>query len=276
MILTDYERLPNPRLLFMGMLRAIAASIAVDTSLLALFVAAGVAARWLPIAYALVGFGICAAFYALIASGWSARFRDSSLAIYQLATMALMQLVFMVLAPTVALYFVAVLFVAFGFGSLRLRFIEAAIACTLVSVALGIVTALIPLTLEVPHATLLQRVLVGLSIALTLARCTMLGLYGSHRRVLLSRRHAAVKASLQSSESHQASVAEALHDDLGQELAGMSLLLSACATRLRREQRSGAEIDDIAAQLRAAVEKTRVLAVRAHPRWRTQQHRKLG
>jgi signal transduction histidine kinase len=274
---TDYEHLPNPRQLFSRMLLLIAASILLDTLLLALFVTTGAAPAWVPLAYAAVALGYCGTFYLLIASGWSERFRDSGLALAQLAVAALIQLVFMAAAPTVALYFVSLLFVVFGMASLRLRITEALVALLCISIALASVIVFVPTVLVIPSATALERALVGVCIVLTLARCTALGLYGSHLRVQLGRRHALIKASLVTSESRQVSVAEALHDDLGQELAGISLLLSACATRLKREHYTGVgEVADIAAQLRAAVEKARVLAVRAHPRWRATEERKAG
>ena len=64
-------------------------------------------------------------FYGLIVSGFSARFADTNLTLAQLGLAVLVQLMWIVLVPVAAMYHVTILFVIFGFASLRLRPIEA-------------------------------------------------------------------------------------------------------------------------------------------------------
>lgn len=260
-----YEPIREPRRLWARMLRLIAASYLLDTALLALFVLAGALPAWVPPAYGAVGLACCSAFHALIRSGATERCADSNLTLAQLAAAASVQLAFMVLAPPGTLYFVSVLFIIFGFASLRLRPAEAAVALAVVAVALAAILARVPQALSIPHDNVLDRVLVGVAILLTLTRCTMLGLYGSHLRLLLGRRYAEARISLAVSAQRNVEVAAALHDDLGQQLAGTALLLAACTTRLRREGHPAApEVATAAEHLRAAIHKTRALAQSAH------------
>jgi hypothetical protein len=143
----------------------------------------------------------------------------------QLAAAALIQLVFMIVAPPVALYFVTVLFIIFGFASLRLRPREALVAWSAVALALAVIVVRVPGTLTVPHEDVFQRALVAVIILLTLARCTLLGLYGRQLWVLLAQRYAQAKDSLEAGERFGVSVAASLQEDLGQDLTGVSLLL---------------------------------------------------
>ena len=71
----------------------------------------------------------------------------------------------------------------------------------------------------------------------------------------------AVQTSTASHAQRDAAVAQTLHEDLGQELAGVALALAAHETQLRRAGVAGAaDVATAIAQLRSAVEKTRRLA----------------
>ncbi len=258
---TTFEPIRQPRRLWLRMLYLIGASYLLDSVLLGLFAMSGALAGWVPLAYAGAALAWCAVFYALMASGLSERFVDGNLTLAKLVSAVALQLAFIVLAPAAALYFVCVLFIVFAFASLRLPLREALAACVGVALALALILARTPAAFHLMHDTALQRVLVGVSIVLTLARCTLLGLYNTFLRTQLARLHAQDRVSLDENARRALEMAVALHEDLGQELAGVALLLAASAGRLERDGHPGApEVSEAVAHLRSAVAKTRVLA----------------
>jgi len=261
-----YESVPEPERLWKRMLAIIAAGYAIDGLLLTLFAFAGVIPIWDPAAYVATGIASCALFFALIASGFSARFADSNMTLAQLGLAVLVQLTWMILVPVASMYHVTILFVIFGFASLRLRPLEALGAWTAVAVLLGMIFMLVPQAVTIPHETAYVRMLVGATICLALGKCTMLGLYSSRLRVMVGRRFEATKASLQVVESRNVAVATSLHEGLGQELTGISLLLTALGARLRREGHPGAEdVSQATEHVCAAIQTSRALADSIRP-----------
>jgi signal transduction histidine kinase len=256
-----HERIFDGGRLWRRMLGLIGASYAVDTLFLALFACARALPLRTALAYGATGLAACGVFYALIAGGRTRRAEDPNLTVAQLAVAVLIQLVFMVLAPRVALYFVSVLFVIFGFASLRLRPREGLLAWCAVAIPLALILARVPQSLDLPRATPLARALVGASILLALGRATMLGLYSTHLRILVGRRLEQTRSSLRTIAHKRGALASSLHEGLGQELAGVSLLLGACAATLRRDGHpSAVEVTAAAEHLSAAIGRTRVLA----------------
>lgn len=253
---------PDPARYWSRLGPAIAVSYSLDALILLLFAWAGAIPPWVSLAYLAAGLTLCAAFSVAIRGAASRRGDDPLLVLPQLAAAALLQLTFIVLAPPVAMYFVGLLFVVFGFASLRMRLRDALFAWLAVSIAVSVAIALLPGALHLPDEGYAQRLLVGLSILLALGRSMLLGMYGSWIRARLGRRFAALRASNATSVRRDAAVAQTLHEDLGQELAGVALALAAHETQLRRAGADGAaDVALAVAQLRAAVEKTRRLAV---------------
>lgn len=251
----------DPRTIWTWIIGMVVGSYLLDAALIAALAATGVLPTWVALAYLSAGLGSCGLFYAAIASGWSARRRDASLALPQLLVALAIQLAFMLLAPAAAWYFVTVLFVVFAFASLRLRPWRAVLAVTAVVVALVAIATVAPEAVALPGETPAQRVLVVLCIGTVLVRCTLIGVYGSQLRVLVARRWAETRRTLDASEQRGVQVAHALQDGLGQELTGTSLILSACARRLREEGHAGAvEVETAVEHLREAIRKTRLLA----------------
>ena len=245
---------------------AIAASYVLDALLLAGYVQLGVLAAWVPLWYALLGVGECTCAYALVRRRARAR-RDPYLTRPRLAVSCAIQLLFVALAPAVGLYFIGVLGIVFAFAALRARPRDACIALALVAVALSLLLGLGGDPLALPHATPGARALSLLAMLATLARITLLGLYSSYLRSRIGCRYREVRSSLEVVESDRTRTSVALHEDIGQDLAGVALLLSACSERLRRGHGADAtEIETAAAQLRTTVEKARVLAFPSLPR----------
>lgn len=253
--------LRNPRATWSWILGLIVGSYLLDGSLLGALSASGVIGGGVVLGYVGAGLASCGAFYAAIASGWSARCRDSSLALPQLVVAVAIQLAFMLVAPAAAWYFVTVLFVVFAFAGLRLRAYQAVLAVTLVVVAVVGIAIVAPEAVALPGETATQRVLVVLCVGTVLIRCTLIGVFGSRLRALLARGWAETRRVLDANEQRGAAVAHALQDGLGQELTGTSLILSACARRLREEGHAGApEVETAVEHLREAIRKTRLLA----------------
>jgi len=261
-----YESVPESQRLWKRMLAVIAASYAIDGLLLTLFSFAGVVSIWDPVAYVSAGFVSCALFFALIASGFSERFADSNLTLAQLGLAVMVQLSFIMIVPAAAMYHVTILFVIFGFASLRLRPMEAFGAWVAVAVLLGLIFTVVPRALTIPHDSAYVRMLVGASICLALGKCTMLGLYSSRLRMMLGRRFEETKVSLQIVERRSVAVATSLHEGLGQELTGISLLLTALGARLRREGHPGADdVSQATEHVCAAIQTSRALADSIRP-----------
>lgn len=259
----DYPPGPacEPERFARSMLTAIAGSYLLDGLLLGAFVWAGVVAAWVPLAYVAAGLACCAGFRWALTRGFTTRCGDRTLTMPQLAAAAIVQLSFIVLAPAVALYFVGVMFIVFAFAALRLPLRDAVTAWIGVSVAITVAIALLPQALDIPHETLVERVLVCVSILLALGRCILLGAYGRRLRLRIGSQYAAAQQFLETRDRRAADVARELHEDLGQDLAGIALALTAHATRLQREGRPGADgLAESVMQLRVAIEKTRTLA----------------
>jgi signal transduction histidine kinase len=263
MIAWPLEPVADPVRLSRRFAVAIGISYSLDGLVLLAFAWTGAVPYWVAPAYVVAGLACAGGFHAAIARGRTSGYADPVLALPQLAAAALVQLTFIVLAPPVAMYFIGVLFVLFGFASLRMRLREALAAWAGVSIAVAVAIALLPGALDLPNGGPAQRLLVGVSILLALGRSMLLGVYGSWIRVRLGRRYAAALATSHETHARQdAIVARTLHEDVGQDLAGIALALAAHETRLRRAGVDAAEDVAIAvAQLRGAVEKTRHLAV---------------
>jgi len=245
----------------LGMIAAVAVSYVVDTLTLAAFSACGVISAWIPLLFLACGLTESAIAYYYVRGPQYRAWTDRYMTLPRMAVSCLIQLVFIVIAPPVALYFISLLFIIFGFGCLRLKVREAATLWVLVAVALAVVVLSGVDILQLPHATPAQRAIGLVAGMLTLGRSILIGLFSSHLRSVLGSRYKEAASSLAVSEADRTRTSIALHEDLGQDLAGIAMTLSAYAARLR--QRSPAEavdLDEATAQLRGAVEKARVLA----------------
>jgi hypothetical protein len=209
-----YEVVPAHRRVWKRTMALIAGSYLLDVAILALLAAAGVIPGAVVGGYGLVGFSTTLAFYLAIASGWSERFADSSLAFPQLVVAVAVQLAFIVVAPPAAMYFVSVLFVVFGFGALRMRPRHVVVSLAVVSLALVALFTAVPGALSLPTQTAASRALVVFAIVTTLVRCSLLGLYSSQLRALLAHRYAAARQEI-AARRHRAGADRDLADPLG-------------------------------------------------------------
>ena len=244
---------------------AITASYVLDALFLAAFVYAGALAASVPELY--LGLGAAESVLAWLLSRGPWAWHAPALTMARMSASCAIQLVLICVASAVSLYFIGVLFIVFGFGSLRLRVRELGALWILVAIALVAISLWGVDVLQLPHQTVEMRA-IGLVAALSvLARCTLLGLFSSYLRHELVCHYDAVRVSLKRSEDYRTHTSFVLHEELGQDIAGIAMKLSAHAAWLRRRDPGEArEIDETTAQLRTVVEKARVLAFPALPR----------
>ena len=255
----------NPRKLWLQTLAVIAVSCLVDVLFLASFAATGLIDGWVPLLYGVLGLACCGVFAVLIQSGFSARFMDSSLTMSQVIAWVLIELAATALAPAAALYFLGAIFIVFSFACLRLRVRDAVIACSFTGVAMMFTFYTVVDIWSHAHLSSAQRVALSAGLVCVLVRFTLIQIYGSRLRVWIRERHNKAKESLKILESERAAVAMALHEDLGQQLAGVALMLTAAATRLQREDHVvSVELQSTAGHLNRAIEQVRTLAGGVH------------
>jgi diguanylate cyclase len=193
-----------------------------DSLLLAAFAAGGTVALKVPILYAAVGLAWCAIFYVLAARAARNQMGDVYLSLPLLAVSSLIQLLFVWLAPQIAFYFVTMLFLIFGFGSMRLSARQSALTWIAVTVALGGVMYVRRGSSWVPHGGPADRWLVWLCFAVTLGRFTLAGIFNRMFRILLQERRRQLTESVETRDKSLVLVnAELLHQATHDALTGI-------------------------------------------------------
>lgn len=182
---------------------------ALDAVLLGAFAVAGTIAFWIPVAFLAAGLGVCAVFSYLMLSGVADGCKDPYLIRWQMFASGAVMLAFLALAPQVGFLFLCILFIVFGFGSLRMSWREALASLGLVAAGTGLAlyyTFDVPL---LPQATALERLLVWIAFLLIFARLVSLGLVGSALRVRAVNAYRQLKVSLGALESRTAELLQA-------------------------------------------------------------------
>ncbi len=178
-----------------------ALSYAVDTAVLALFALIGTIPTWIAIAYGAAGLALSSVFYGLMITGFSERFKDRYLTIYQTFASGAVMLVFFALAPNLGFLFLSILFIVFGFGGLRMSWREAGISWAAVAIAAGAITYHTRDISWLPHSSRGDYLLVWAFFVVTLARLIALGLFGGFLRVRLLQRNQQLAESIKSLEA---------------------------------------------------------------------------
>jgi len=167
---------------------AVGLSYALDVVLLALFVVAGTVSFQVPLAYGLAGLGHVLIFSLLHWTGISERSANPHLTVWGMGYAACVELTFLAVVPELSSYFMAVVFIIFAFGTLRLT-IRQALAMWAI-VCLGIAAVLIQFqryAITIPHPTRFEAFVVFLSFSLVLLRVILLGYYATVLRVRIFR-----------------------------------------------------------------------------------------
>jgi len=170
-----------------------AVSYAVDAFILGLFVLAGTTTAWVAGGYLVCGLGISAAYLVLSETHVNDRFRDHYLTTPQSGANALIQFGFLYLAPEVGLVFLCVLFIIFGFATLRISVRQALIGWTMTTLFIAAVLLLSDTMPAIPAATPAERLVTLICFSLSVGRFVYLGLYGNAMRTVLYERSLELK-----------------------------------------------------------------------------------
>jgi len=165
-----------------------AASYGLNSLVLLIYAYAGTLPIAVPSIYFLSGIALQGLFAVLSETHFNDRFEDHYLTIYQIGANIALQLGFLLVAPEIGYAFLSFLFLAFGFGALRMTSRQAMIAWTLT--AIGVIPAFlfVETPIGMPVTTPLERLAAMLSFIITIGQCAFVGLYGSSLRTMLYNR----------------------------------------------------------------------------------------
>lgn len=196
-VLPEADRKPRRTLdgVVLSVLAMIATSYSVDGLFLLLFHWAGTVSWTAAATYTASGLLLCMMFTLLVVSGRNARFKDKTLASGQAIASAALQLACIALWPGMGFMFMLVLFIVFTLATTRLQLRLAVAAWVVIGLGIGAVISLGGAPVQLPHATLTERILVWVFYAVTLGRCAFMGTYYGGFRFLL-RKHGAELAQL--------------------------------------------------------------------------------
>jgi diguanylate cyclase (GGDEF)-like protein len=173
------------------------ASYSLGGSVLLLYGYDGAISMIVPSTFWLGGLMIIGAFTVLSEAGFSDRFDDHYLTVFQITAHMALQLVFLLAVPTIGVAFISVLFLIFAFGTLRMTSHQAMLTCALATAGLAYVFLVSDLPIGMPVATPLERTASMLCFVLVIGQCAFLGLFGSTLRKILYRRSIELKAAYQ-------------------------------------------------------------------------------
>ena len=165
-----------------------AASYGLNSLVLLIYAYAGTLPITVPSIYFLSGIALQGLFAVLSETHVNDRFEDHYLTIYQIGANIALQLGFLLVAPEIGYAFLSFLFLAFGFGALRMTSRQAVIAWSLT--AIGVIPAFLfaETPIGMPVSTPLERLAAMLSFIITIGQCAFVGLYGSSLRTMLYNR----------------------------------------------------------------------------------------
>lgn len=172
------------------MMSAVGISYLIDFLLLSLFAAAGTIPAQVPVVYGLAGLGHVLIFSVLHWTGVSDRVRSSQMTEWQMIYAIAVQLCFVVWAPSIATYFLSIIFIIFGFGALRISLRSAIIMWGMAIVATGAVLVIFRgERIGVANPSTFESVVILSSFALVLLRCILLGYYASQLRIRMFKKN---------------------------------------------------------------------------------------
>jgi diguanylate cyclase (GGDEF)-like protein len=148
-----------------------------------------------PSLFWLGGLLIIGTFTVLSEAGFGDRFEDHYLTVFQISAHMTLQLLFLLAVPTVGVAFLAVLFLIFAFGTLRMTSSQAMLTWGLTTCGLALVFLASDLPIGLPVTTQLQRAASMLCFVLVIGQCAFLGLFGATLRKILYRRSIELKAA---------------------------------------------------------------------------------
>ena len=176
---------------------ATAAGCVLDSLLLGAFALSGALTMMVAVLYAAVGLAWCAIFYVMGARAARKQLGDIHLSLPLLIVSSSIQLFFVWAAPQLTFYFVAMLFLIFGFGSMRLSVRQSAATWIAVAIALGGVMYFKRGSSWIPLAGAADRWLVWLCFAATMGRFMLAGIFNRMLRMVLQERRRQLSESVE-------------------------------------------------------------------------------
>jgi diguanylate cyclase (GGDEF)-like protein len=182
-----YDHIPQylkRRLYRIAMVGLVGTTYLLDSLLLYLFTLTGTISIEAPLCYGLAGLVHVTLFSLLQWTGFSERFKNRHMTLWQMAYGISVQLMSITLAPQISPFFLATMFVIFSFGTLRIRFRQALVVWFLSMLAISVTMFLnrdAPLTIV--HPSSMESLLIMVSFSLILLRSIALGYYAQALRL---------------------------------------------------------------------------------------------
>ena len=151
----------------------------------------------IPVAFLLCGIGLTGLFAVLSEFDISDRFDDHFLTTPQSASNIALQLGFLLAAPEIGYLFLSVVFVIFGFASLRMVSREAVVLWALTGAAVAAIFLMLRTPIALPMATTPEWLAAVFSFVVTLGQCAYIGLFGSTMRKTLHQRTVELRLAYQ-------------------------------------------------------------------------------
>lgn len=170
------------------MLAVQAMSYVLGDIVLWIYAYAGTIPVMVPVVFLLCGIGLTGLFVALSEFGISDRFDDHFLTTPQIASNIMLQLGFLLAVPEIGYLFLSVMFVIFGFASLRMTARQAVVLWGLTGSAIAAIFLFLKVPVALPMATTAEWLAASFSFAMTIGQCTYIGLFGSTMRKSLHQR----------------------------------------------------------------------------------------
>ncbi|MCK1581704.1 GGDEF domain-containing protein [Bradyrhizobium sp. 168] len=187
------RRIRQRRQMYVGQV----ASYSLGASVLLLYAYDGVISMGVPSLFWLGGLLTIGTYTVRSEAGFGDRFEDHYLTVFQISAHMSLQLLFLLAVPTVGVAFLAVLFLIFAFGTLRMTSSQAMLTWGLATCGLALVFLASDLPIGLPVTTQLQRAASMLCFVLVIGQCAFLGLFGATLRKILYRRSIELKAAYQ-------------------------------------------------------------------------------
>jgi diguanylate cyclase (GGDEF)-like protein len=175
----DTDRLIKRRNYRIMMVGVVGVSYLIDTLTLFGFAMLGTIDMLVPFVYGGLGTGHIVLFFALHYSGFSDRFGNPHLTEWQMYYAVMVQLVGMTLAPQILTFFLAIIFIIFAFGVMRISLKQALTVWLITCLAIMALFIVLPPKSEgISEPTFPELVLVMVSFGMILLRTIALGYYG--------------------------------------------------------------------------------------------------
>jgi diguanylate cyclase (GGDEF)-like protein len=184
----DADRLIKRRNYRIMMVGVVGVSYLVDTFILFGFAMLGTIDMQVPFVYGGLGTGHVVLFTALHYSGFSERFGNPHLTKWQMYYAVMVQLVGMTLAPQILTFFLAIIFIIFAFGVMRISLKQALTVWLITCLAIMALFIVLPPESEgISEPSFSELVLVMASFGMILLRTVALGYYGFKLRLKMLR-----------------------------------------------------------------------------------------